>query len=296
MITFLKSNLFFSPAQVLVNTVNTQGVMGKGIAKEFKRLFPEMFIQYQSFCEQKKLQVGNLWLYKTTNKWVLNFPTKKSWRNPSKLEYIEAGLKKFVDQYSEKGIQSIAFPPLGCGNGELDWEKDVRPLMEKYLSNLPIDVYIHLYSPKIDDVPEHKHIKNVSKWLQSEPRFLSSNEVIDNLKNIYTFDKPDNLEGIELIFNDDDLVFIKDECKITWPHEDLVDFWSILRNHGLVSKENVPSSFGESFDMLVQVFSALPFLSEVEATTNYAKLDKQPIKALQLLPEQKESYDRSVAI
>ncbi len=84
MITYVSGDLFKTPARVLVNTVNTVGVMGKGVAKEFKRLFPQMFQEYRGACENKKFDIGNLFLYKTPNKWVLNFPTKRHWRNPSR--------------------------------------------------------------------------------------------------------------------------------------------------------------------------------------------------------------------
>ncbi len=149
MINYVSGNIFESHARVLVNPVNTIGVMGKGLAKEFKKIYPEMFQQYQSLCEKKMFTVGQLWLYKTPHKWVLNFPTKKHWQQPSKIEYIEAGLQKFAKSYAEKGITSIAFPTLGCGNGELDWETDVHPLMKKYLNKLPIKVYIHLLNYKL---------------------------------------------------------------------------------------------------------------------------------------------------
>ncbi len=145
MIMYVESNLFDSPAQVLVNPVNTVGVMGKGLALQFKQQYPEMFTNYQRFCESGALTVGKLYLYKTPGKWVLNFPTKKNWRNKSQLAYIEVGLQKFVATYQEKGIESISFPQLGAGNGGLDWEREVKPLMEKYLGELPITVYIHCY-------------------------------------------------------------------------------------------------------------------------------------------------------
>jgi len=143
MLTYVDGSLFHSPARVLVNTVNVVGVMGKGIAKDFKAFFPEMFHDYQLRCENKTIDIGKLQLYRGPHKWVLNFPTKKHWRNPSKPEYIEAGLRAFVSGYARNGITSIAFPRLGCGNGELDWERQVRPLLERYLSRLPIDVYVH---------------------------------------------------------------------------------------------------------------------------------------------------------
>ena len=148
MITYVVGDLFTSPAKVLVNTVNTVGVMGKGIAKDFKRIYPEMFEQYQYFCEQGLFNVGQLWLYKTPHKWILNFPTKKHWRGKSKIDYIEDGLRKFVDTYDEKGIESISFPMLGCGHGGLVWEKEVQPLMENYLADLPINIFIHLHRQK----------------------------------------------------------------------------------------------------------------------------------------------------
>lgn len=143
MITYIKGDIFSSPAQVLVNTVNTVGVMGKGIALEFKNRYPEMFKLYQSKCDDKSFDIGKLLLWKKSEKWVLLFPTKRHWRSPSKISDIELGLEKFVQSYDKFGIESIAFPKLGCGNGGLDW-KDVKPLMEKHLKNLPIHIYIFI--------------------------------------------------------------------------------------------------------------------------------------------------------
>ncbi|HRJ45524.1 MAG TPA: macro domain-containing protein, partial [Caldilineaceae bacterium] len=168
MILYVQGDLFQSPAQVLVNTVNTVGVMGKGVALQFKQLFPEMFEQYRILCERKSFDIGNLWLYRGPNKWVLNFPTKRHWKQPSKIEYIAAGLSKFVATYDEMGIHSIAFPPLGCGNGQLDFKSEVQPLMHQFLHRLPIDVFI--YPEKNDPfVPEHLDPLAMRNWLRSEP-------------------------------------------------------------------------------------------------------------------------------
>lgn len=175
-ITYVVSDIFKSPARVLVNTVNTVGIMGKGIAKDFKTIYPEMFKRYKELCEMKMLIIGKLWLYKTDHKWILNFPTKVHWRNPSKIEHIEAGLKKFVSCYAEKGITSISFPMLGCGNGELDWDSEVRPLMEHYLNNLPIDIYIHLYRQDPFET-EHRNIKKIKQGLRGEPESLAYSEL-----------------------------------------------------------------------------------------------------------------------
>lgn len=145
MLRYVESNLFESPAQVLVNPVNTVGTMSKGLALAFKQQYPEMFTRYQSLCEQKQFNVGQLWLYRESQKWVLNFPTKQHWRQKAKVETIELGLQKFVATYAEKGVTSIAFPRLGCGGGELAWEHEIKPLMEYYLKPLKIPVYIHLF-------------------------------------------------------------------------------------------------------------------------------------------------------
>jgi O-acetyl-ADP-ribose deacetylase (regulator of RNase III) len=154
MITFLESSVFDSPAQTLVNTVNTVGVMGKGIAKEFKSRYPRMFREYRSLCDDQLLKVGTLHLWRSDTRWVLNFPTKTTWKLPSKIEYIEMGLRKFVSSYKDLGITSISFPPLGCGNGNLNWS-DVRPLMESYLDKVSIPVYIHDIQVPFDYVAEH---------------------------------------------------------------------------------------------------------------------------------------------
>jgi len=173
MLYMVDGNIFESPAQTLVNTVNTAGAMGKGLAKEFKRLFPDMFTEYQRLCESGSLDIGKLWLYPTKNKSVLNFPTKRHWRQPSKLEFIDLGLRTFVSVYDQARVTSIAFPQLGCGNGELDWA-EVKPLMEMYLKSLPIDAYI--YEVNRSTIPEHRNLKRMRQWLVNEPQSLPFDE------------------------------------------------------------------------------------------------------------------------
>lgn len=140
---YVTGDLFESHAQVLVNPVNIVGVMGKGIAREFKHRYPDMFEQYKRFCESGQFQIGSLWLYEGHDKRVLNFPTKCHWRQPSRVTYITAGLESFVYYYKQWDIHSIAFPMLGCGNGQLNWEAQVKPTMEHYLSELSIEVYVY---------------------------------------------------------------------------------------------------------------------------------------------------------
>lgn len=146
MIKYVRGDLLKSPTQVLVNTVNTVGIMGAGIALQFKEQYPEMFQKYQLLCKKKLLDIGKLYLWKPTNtssKEILLFPTKKHWLNLSELNWIEAGLQKFVENYERLNIKSIAFPKLGCGNGGLSWH-DVKPSMEKYLGPLPIEIYVYI--------------------------------------------------------------------------------------------------------------------------------------------------------
>ena len=144
MITYTEGDIFQSSAKVLVNPVNTTGVMGKGLALEFKKRYPSMFEEYRTLCENAQFQVGDLWLYEAPDKWILNFPTKRHWREKSTLEIIEIGLQKFVAMFGEAGIESIAFPKLGSGLGGLDWEAQVRPLMEQYLQPLAIEILIYI--------------------------------------------------------------------------------------------------------------------------------------------------------
>ena len=154
MLTYHRTSLLESEAQTIVNTVNTVGVMGKGLAWELKKRHPDMFRAYKRICDERLLDVGQLWLWRGSGQWVLNFPTKKHWRRASEIEYIEIGLQKFADQFEKQGIREIAFPRLGCGNGGLAWE-NVQPIMHKYLADLPIRIYIHDFDVDIG-FPEHK--------------------------------------------------------------------------------------------------------------------------------------------
>ncbi len=138
-------DIFESTMKTLVNTINCVGVMGKGIALEFKKRFPNMYGEYVSLCESGIVRPGKPYVYQDFyGTSILNFPTKDHWRSPSKLSYIISGLDWFREHYHEYGITAIAFPPLGCGNGGLTWDV-VGPVMYDRLKDLPID--IELYAP-----------------------------------------------------------------------------------------------------------------------------------------------------
>lgn len=120
----ITGNIFTSDRQTLVNTVNCVGIMGAGIALEFKFRYPEMFERYVNLCEEGAIDIGKLWIFKplNSNHLILNFPTKKHWRNPSKIQFLELGLAKFVETYEQRNIHSAAFPVLGASKGRIPEE------------------------------------------------------------------------------------------------------------------------------------------------------------------------------
>ncbi|WP_452602893.1 type II toxin-antitoxin system antitoxin DNA ADP-ribosyl glycohydrolase DarG [Pontimicrobium sp. MEBiC06410] len=159
MIKYLTGNLFDSKAEALVNTVNTVGVMGKGIALQFKRLFPNNYRLYKNICNEKEFEIGQLIVTKDQNtvtgeKIIINFPTKKHWKSPSEYEYIEKGLEELIKVIEKEKIKSIAIPPLGSGNGGLQWFK-VKEIIENRLSNIE-DCEFFIYEP-------NAHVKEVLK-------------------------------------------------------------------------------------------------------------------------------------
>lgn len=252
MIKYVKGDIFSTPAQVLVNTVNLEGVMGKGIALNYKKMYPDMFIKYQKLCKDNKLQIGKLWLYKTNNKWILNFPTKKEWRKPSKIEYIKEGLEKFVNTYREKNITSIAFPKLGCGNGGLKWE-DVKPLMDFYLKNLPIDIYI--YEELLFDKSKHQEEKVTNPNLS---------EHIDTLR--YVDFKADLIS--ESYFKNKNLLNIENEI--------IYNIWSDLNTSDFVK---ITSYYTKEFSIIYDLCMNLSYILCCQIREG---LDGQPYDALQL--------------
>ncbi len=142
-------NLLVAHAEALVNTVNCEGFMGKGIALQFKKAFPGNFSAYARACHAGDVTPGRMFIVSTGSaippKYIVNFPTKRHWRSKSKLEDIESGLRALVSDVRRLGVKSIAIPPLGCGHGGLDW-KDVRPLIEHAFAAVP-EVHVLLFEP-----------------------------------------------------------------------------------------------------------------------------------------------------
>ncbi len=169
-ISLVKGDMFFSKMKTFTISVNTVGVMGKGLASRAKYQFPDVYVLYQDICRQRRLKMGVPYLYKREenyektliedtnstvtengNRWFLLFPTKNHWREKSPLEGIEKGLQHLVAHYKNQEIESIALPALGCGLGGLDW-KDVGPLMCRYLDKM--DIPSSVYLPLEGQIPE----------------------------------------------------------------------------------------------------------------------------------------------
>lgn len=142
-----EGNLLAADVDALVNTVNTEGVMGKGLALQFRKAFPENFTSYERACKEGQVEVGRMHVVQrlASPRFIVNFPTKKHWRQPSKLEYVRDGLRDLVARVRALGIESIAVPPLGCGNGGLDWSA-VKPLIVDAFAKVP-DVRVLLFEP-----------------------------------------------------------------------------------------------------------------------------------------------------
>ncbi|MBX3244875.1 MAG: macro domain-containing protein [Acidobacteria bacterium] len=163
MIHYKIGNLLDSDAEALVNTVNTVGVMGKGIALQFKNAFPSNYRSYIKACEQQEVGIGKLFVTEEESmlrgkKLIINFPTKTSWRKPSEYEYIEKGLEDLVSIIKTRNIRSLAIPPLGAGNGGLDWNK-VKLLLETYLSDLDCEIYVYEPNNQIREVLKKERVK-----------------------------------------------------------------------------------------------------------------------------------------
>jgi O-acetyl-ADP-ribose deacetylase (regulator of RNase III) len=150
MIEFVQGDLLEAPADALVNAVNTEGVMGKGIALLFKERFPQMYSVYRQACVAGEVRPGKMHVFDcgfgSRPRFIINFPTKRDWRLPSKLEDVETGLAALVQEIQERQIRSVALPALGCGNGGLDWEM-VLPRIQTACEKLR-NVQVMIYPPR----------------------------------------------------------------------------------------------------------------------------------------------------
>jgi O-acetyl-ADP-ribose deacetylase (regulator of RNase III)/uncharacterized protein YwgA len=160
-VRLVKGDLLHSNMHALVNTVNTVGIMGKGIAAAFKRKYPAMFRDYVRRCDAGEVRLGHPYPYDADDHLIINFPTKKHWRSVSRLDDIIAGLNELERSYKTWGVRSIAVPPLGCGNGQLEWSV-VGPVLIRHLARL--------------DIPVELYIPHDAEGTEEQLQLLSSNE------------------------------------------------------------------------------------------------------------------------
>jgi O-acetyl-ADP-ribose deacetylase (regulator of RNase III) len=167
-----KGNLLDADVEALVNTVNTVGVMGKGVALQFKIAFPQMFKEYQKACKRGEVQIGKMFVYQISSdknpRFIINFPTKRHWKEDSKLEYIRKGLKALTATIKQYQIKSIALPPLGCGMGGLNWI-EVLPLIHQAFKDLP-DMKVIVFPPTAPETPKEiivRTIRPVMNWTRA---------------------------------------------------------------------------------------------------------------------------------
>ncbi len=261
MLTYVRTSIFDSPAQTLVNTVNVVGVMGKGIALEFKGRYPDMFRAYKNLCDKDQLAVGKLHLWRAPDHWILNFPTKTTWKKPSAIAYVEAGLETFVASYREMGISSISFPPLGCGNGNLSWD-EVRPLMERYLSKLEIPVYVHDRQVTKGFVPEHKdaHIERIPVTFDD-----FRHDVREQISSVAgQFKTFKDQTPFEAKWGGESGILIKTPNKNELIHPELLTWaWAAIQS-GILTADQFPGDSRRIKSYLFPILGALPYVRIAE--------------------------------
>lgn len=178
MFEYKQGNILKEDAEAFVNTVNCVGIMGRGVALQFKKAFPDNFKVYEYACKRNEIQPGMMFVFETGNltnpRFIINFPTKRHWRGKSRMEDIESGLTALVDEIRLRKINSIAIPPLGSGLGGLDWA-DVRSRIEKALRDIP-NLQVTLFEP--GDIPAETKSSDV-------PAMTASRAVLVALINRY---------------------------------------------------------------------------------------------------------------
>ncbi|MGB1287901.1 MAG: macro domain-containing protein [Aggregatilineales bacterium] len=289
MLTFVHADLFYSPARVLVNPVNTVGSMGSGISYDFKRFYPAMYEQYRELCEADDFQPGQLMLYRTPHKWVLNFPTKRHYRAKDDPDAIEQGLQKFAATYADMGITSVSFPMLA---DNIAWD-DLRALLKAYLAPLPISVFVHVYNDANPDIFEtgKRNIRGMRAWLQGQPQQPDFEQFWRDLvkalkshkKGLVTYDD----EAFTLIAEARQKkrrVSLKltpeGEKQIFIPETLLQDMWRYIVRAGYVLPQNLPGGLDIHAPYMVRLLSELKYLNPVHLSVG----NSEKVVGLQYIP------------
>ncbi|MCU0512918.1 MAG: macro domain-containing protein [Anaerolineae bacterium] len=269
MLTYVAGEIIYSPAQVLVNPVNTVGTMGEGLAGDFKRFYPDMFAAYRELCQADRLEIGQVFLWRTPHKWILNLPVRKHWRAEARLEYLEAGLQKFARSYATHNITSVSFP-LALTEGPALPPAEVRPLLESYLGALPITIYLHEPDNPLETAP--RNVRAMRLWLEGTPQPVTFDDFwrqVTLLARKAPFTTPDGRsitvqaaprKGSERISLK---LLVAGESSLYIPETQLQDLWQYVRRAGYILPRNLPGGLEQPAPVVMALLGQLPWLRPV---------------------------------
>lgn len=283
MLITVETEIFHSPARVLVNPVNTAGVMSSGISAEFKRFFPDAFSRYRSLCEAGRIEPGRLFFYQADFRTVLHLPVKRHWRTASSAEIVESGLQKLAAVWADQGIHALAIPRFA--EGELDWDAVIRPMLEIYLGPLPIPVYLH-HQPMPD---ARRSIKQIDQSLNQPSQHVQFSRVWKDLGRIvrrtYGQFSTGNGRAFTAAYQDgtryNRLVLTPDgEGSIGISAASLSELWDTFQSARLLLPSQFPSGLEFAAPYLIPLLAKMEYVRVVRAAMG----DATPSDAILLLP------------
>jgi hypothetical protein len=264
MLITVETEIFLSPARVLVNPVNTAGVMASGVSAEFKRFFPDAFASYRSLCEAGQFEPGRLYVHRAPYRTIVHIPIKRHWRTAASGQALEAGLQRLAIVWAEYGLHALGVPRFD--EDELPWETLVQPLLETYLAPLPIPVYIH--SPSAAD--GRRSIRQIDQHLNMAPARIPFDRAWQEIGRIVrrtngvfrTSDGQPFMAAYESRGRYGRLIVTPDgERSITILESSLNDLWTMLNLAGLV----LPSQFPGGLEL------AAPYVTAVLAKSDMVR-------------------------
>jgi hypothetical protein len=272
MLTMVYGDLLTSPARVLVNPVNTVGTMAGPLGEDLRQVYPQMFAMYQRLCEEDRLNIGQVMLYRTSHKWILNLPVKRHYRATVRLEALESALRRVAALYAEQHFASISLPAAELAEGEID-DQTLMSLLRAYFGTLPIMVYVHL--PPDPQLQEARYnITTLMRWLQGTPQHVTFEtfwrgiaSIVRRHPQMTTFDtnKP-----FSATFRRDEqnprlmsLKLIRDEETTFIPQTLLRDLWQYVLFAGYAHPQHLPGGLDTVGDMIVALLSKLSYMRPV---------------------------------
>lgn len=283
MLITVEAEIFQSPARVLLNPVNTAGVMSSGVSAEFKRFFPQAFTHYRSLCEAGQIEPGRLFFHQADYRTILHFPIKRHWRTAATVEIIEAGLQKLSTVWADQGIHTLAIPRFA--EGELNWDSVVRPLLETYLAPLPIPVYIH-HQPVPDT---RRNIKQLDQSLNQPPLHLPFSRIWKDMRRIVRRTNGQCVTGgnhaYTVAFQDSTrysrlVITPAGEASMAVSMAALGELWEMLQRARLLLSVQFPSELESAVPYIIPLFARTDDVRVVRAAMG----DRDPSAALLWTP------------